>query len=364
MVYLLFLDDGHGADTPGKRTPYIESLGRQIHENEFNKPVVNFIEEFITPYGVHVFKVAPTDYDTSLQSRTDKANQIHREYEDRYGSGNVKTLYVSIHFNAMSYEFDYSSASGVSVHIYPGYRDTATGRAARLIGARLRQGTTQNYRGIKENNFHVLRETNFSAVLTENGFMDDRYEASLMLDEGFQREVAKEHTMGILDWYGISHGGVTEFSPHYLAAGMSGSLVKQLQENLLFLGYSLPEYGADGSFGPETENAVKEFQRDHGLTVDGSYGPKTQAKMELVVKATKLVNEELNNVANYGFTDVDENTPLNEEIKKASDLGLVNGYPDGSYKPQNNLTRAEYAAGQVQTYNAIIKAVADRIENG
>ena len=45
-------------------------------------------------------------------------------------------------------------------------------------------------------------------------------------------------------------------------------------------GYALPKYGADGSFGAETLNAVKNFQKDHGLTVDGIVGKNTWVALE------------------------------------------------------------------------------------
>lgn len=66
-----------------------------------------------------------------------------------------------------------------------------------------------------------------------------------------------------------------------------GSEVKHLQEALLALGYSLPEKEADGQFGPETDDAVRDFQRDHNdlfmlsggknppLKKDGVVGPET-----------------------------------------------------------------------------------------
>lgn len=34
--------------------------------------------------------------------------------------------------------------------------------------------------------------------------------------------------------------------------------------------------GTDGIYGPQTRDAVREFQRNHGLSVDGVYGPQTR----------------------------------------------------------------------------------------
>lgn len=62
--------------------------------------------------------------------------------------------------------------------------------------------------------------------------------------------------------------------------GDKGEEVKRIQNRLIALGYSLPRYGADGSFGAETESAVKQFQSDHGLTDDGLVGPKTKTDLD------------------------------------------------------------------------------------
>ncbi|WP_236539698.1 peptidoglycan recognition protein family protein [Spiractinospora alimapuensis] len=65
-----------------------------------------------------------------------------------------------------------------------------------------------------------------------------------------------------------------------LRRGDRGPDVRQLQEQLISLGYGLPEYGADGDFGAETEAAVKKFQRSAGLEADGIVGPDTRAALD------------------------------------------------------------------------------------
>ena len=45
--------------------------------------------------------------------------------------------------------------------------------------------------------------------------------------------------------------------------------VKDVQGALIALGYPLPEWGADGEYGPETAAAIKAFQRDHGMAETG-----------------------------------------------------------------------------------------------
>lgn len=61
-------------------------------------------------------------------------------------------------------------------------------------------------------------------------------------------------------------------SEAYLSYGAVGSSVKQVQLRLQYLGYL---DSADGLYGSATENAVKSFQRDKGLAVDGKCGNAT-----------------------------------------------------------------------------------------
>lgn len=65
-----------------------------------------------------------------------------------------------------------------------------------------------------------------------------------------------------------------------LKKGSKGEYVAVLQQKLMMLGYSLPHYGIDGDFGTETENAVKQFQKDYGLNADGVVGRKTWMALE------------------------------------------------------------------------------------
>lgn len=65
-----------------------------------------------------------------------------------------------------------------------------------------------------------------------------------------------------------------------LRKGSKGDAVRDVQRDLMQLGYDLDPWGDDGDFGSKTEAAVKEFQRDHGLQADGIVGPATYAALE------------------------------------------------------------------------------------
>lgn len=164
-------------------------LGRAIMENEFNRAVVKFMDEHLRFIGFRTLLVAPTDVDTPLKARTDLANSKGAD------------AYFSIHYDALGNVW--GTASGHSIFIYPG--SSTSKKLAECVAEFLKQGTQQIWRGIKEQNFHVLRETKMPAILSENGFMDNPGEARLMLDSNFQKEVAIEHVRGICKYFEVPY---------------------------------------------------------------------------------------------------------------------------------------------------------------
>lgn len=69
-----------------------------------------------------------------------------------------------------------------------------------------------------------------------------------------------------------------------LKKGDKGADVKEMQKNLIKLGYDLGAYADDGDFGSKTDEAVRKFQKDNRLTVDGEYGPLSKAAMTTALK--------------------------------------------------------------------------------
>lgn len=78
-----------------------------------------------------------------------------------------------------------------------------------------------------------------------------------------------------------------------LSKGSQGEYVKKLQTLLVSKGYN--PNGVDGVFGPGCEKAVKQYQKDKGLTVDGIVGPKTWDSLLAVEKPIEVPKEEPKN---------------------------------------------------------------------
>jgi len=48
---------------------------------------------------------------------------------------------------------------------------------------------------------------------------------------------------------------------------------------LIGCNYDCGKTGTDGDFGKSTESALKQFQKEHHLTIDGIYGKNSKAKL-------------------------------------------------------------------------------------
>lgn len=83
----------------------------------------------------------------------------------------------------------------------------------------------------------------------------------------------------------------TAQGPRVLRRGDRSEETKNLQSKLIGLDYDLGEDGADGIFGPNTEKAVKQFQKDHGLAVDGAVGKNTYAALTKVTAPAAAAGE-------------------------------------------------------------------------
>jgi len=70
-----------------------------------------------------------------------------------------------------------------------------------------------------------------------------------------------------------------------LRRGASGEDVREVQRLLLSLGYDLGRSGVDGKYGSSTQEAVRSFQHDNGLSADGIVGAATWQMLDAMAPA-------------------------------------------------------------------------------
>lgn len=128
-----------------------------------------------------------------------------------------------------------------------------------------------------------------------------------------------------------------------LESGDSGPTVAELQARLNGTGARL---AVDGEFGPATLAAVEDYQRSRRLTVDGIVGPQTWTA--LLTDSPPDPDESPVKIADPEpagrFVDVHPGHTFAAEIERAADAEILAGWPDGTFRPGDPLTRAAAAA--------------------
>lgn len=225
---LIAIDDGHGMETAGKRTPAF-SDGRVMKENEFNRAVAAYLAEELEKNGFATLPVAPGDTDVPLKTRVTVANEKQAD------------AYISIHANAFGSAWN--EANGIETWIYEKVMgDSETYRFARYIHDALLAATGRRSRGIKRSHdLYVLKNTRMHAALVECGFMTNAKEAALLLSEDYRRECAAGICKGICSFYGVTYkekeaAGVAEKRYNTIAEvpTWAQALIKEMQEKGCF----------------------------------------------------------------------------------------------------------------------------------
>lgn len=201
----IFIDDGHGADTPGKRSPlFTETVvgtaqtvcaGEEFRENQFNSALADKLIKLLERAGIEYHHVSPGDQDISLGERVRRVNRLCRP-ED---------VLISIHCDAYSPVNPpaWNQANGVTTYHYT--HTSVSDKVARFFHPYLLEGTQRRNRGVKGENFYLLRKTRCRAILLECGFMTNWQDCKWLLDEGYRIALATALMRGILHYRTTFH---------------------------------------------------------------------------------------------------------------------------------------------------------------
>ena len=135
----------------------------------------------------------------------------------------------------------------------------------------------------------------------------------------------------------------TSTNPNTLKYGSSGSRVKELQNNLKKLGYSVGT--VDGKFGAATKRAVIAFQSTNGLTPDGLAGAQTLAMITAKVQALETSSPSTDNSSS---SSTGSSSGSSDTTTSGLTRTLRRGYTGSDVtKVQNRLKELGYYTGTV-----------------
>lgn len=191
----ILLDNGHGFDTPGKRSP-----DGHFREYAYNRYLAFLIHERLIAIGLDVQFLVPEREDISLKERCRRVNKICQQI------GKDQVILISIHVNAAGNGQNWLDARGWSCFTTRGKTRadalaTCLYEAAKnhLPGMKIRTDFSDGDPDI-EKDFYIIRHTSCPAVLTENLFMDNREDVAFLESEEGARAIVNLHVDGILQY--------------------------------------------------------------------------------------------------------------------------------------------------------------------
>ncbi len=261
----IYIDPGHGGSDPG-------AIGNGLFEKDLTLDISLRQKDLFERLGHEVKMSRTEDKTVSLEARIQDANRWRAD------------VFISNHINA-------GGGQGVEVwHSIVGGKSKEYAKRVeeklRMIfksrGLKTREGRNGDY-------LFVIRATNMPAILNEFGFIDNIEDTTKLKREDIRQRCAEAVVYGLLKIEIQNQSPVKIDKPkeekvnqsirllRYIIPMMSGDDVKKVQNKLNELGFSVGI--ADGIYGRNTENGVKNFQKVSGLLVDGIVGQNTVAKL-------------------------------------------------------------------------------------
>lgn len=194
----LYLDPGHGGKDAG-------ASGNGLKEKDITLSIAKHIHSILSSdyKNVSVKMSRSDDKTVSLKQRTNEANNWGADY------------FLSIHCNSFN-----GSAQGFEDYIYNKLSDSSKTASYqnKLHKAVLKQNQLKD-RAKKKENLHVLRESSMPALLTENGFIDNKHDAKLMKDDSWCKKVAQGHVDGLEKAFNLKRKNNASQSAYRVIAG-------------------------------------------------------------------------------------------------------------------------------------------------
>ncbi|MGA4718514.1 N-acetylmuramoyl-L-alanine amidase [Fictibacillus nanhaiensis] len=178
---IIVIDAGHGGTDSG-------AVGNGLLEKNINLDTTLRLEKHLKAAGVKVVTTRKTDVFIELPNRV------------KIAKDNKGEMFISIHVNSggghgtETYYYGSAGAPGTS-HIQK------SKKLSELIQKRMVSMLGTTNRGVKEGNFHVLRENGMTSTLVELGFIDNSSDARKLGSAAWREKASQAIYLGILDFY-------------------------------------------------------------------------------------------------------------------------------------------------------------------
>ena len=194
MQNVIFIyDNGHGLETPGKRSPDAK-LQEALYTREIASKIVNKLSCF--GYTTHL--LVPEEHDVPLAERVRRVNSMVKNNPE------VQYFLISLHVNAAGNGKAWTTANGWSVYVCNNCSSLSKELAEIHASNAAQQGLKVRRQypnlGYWQENYYIIKKTLCPAILTENLFMDNHQDCDLLLSEEGKDKIANLHVYSVLDF--------------------------------------------------------------------------------------------------------------------------------------------------------------------
>lgn len=324
--YKVFIDAGHGGSDPG-------SVANGVEEADLNLAVAKLVKEKLNAKGIDVLMSRETDIFYSLGQRGEMSNDYDPD------------VFVSIHHNSAS-----SSAYGIETYYHS--KKSQFKPLSDDIQENLIIQTNGKSRGVKNANFSVLRTTYSPSSLVECGFITNIEEVNKLKTPEYQEKLATGIADGVerylldnivldnsntqviktgtvnTDWLNVRKGYGNTYD--ILGSIPKDSTVEIVGERNGW--YKIKYYSR---FGYVSSNYVTIGEEKPPVVENPDNNENQKPENPPVNPDNKPTNPEIK------LTDIDSHW-AKESIIDFVSKGILNGYEDNTFKPDNSITRAEF----------------------
>ena len=188
----IIIDNGHGIDTPGKRSP-----DGKFREYRYTREIAREIVEELSEQGYDAELLVPEESDIPLKERVRRVNAFCTDL----GANNV--VLISIHNNAYKDGNEWQNPRGWSCYTTKGvtcsddlaimlYEEAISAFEGHKIRMEMSDGD-----GDWEEDFYILKKTRCAAVLTENFFQDNKEDVAFLLSDNGRNAIVRTHVNSI-----------------------------------------------------------------------------------------------------------------------------------------------------------------------
>lgn len=171
---LIMVDNGHGVETPGKRSP-----DGRLREYSYTRELADRVIKNLQESGINAIRLVPEDSDVPLM---DRVSRVNKQY-----SLNNKAILVSIHVNSAGDGSAWMSERGWSVFVNENPDGKSITLATKLAdvakSAGIKVRTEEASRNYWVASRYLLKNINCPGIMVENWFMDNKEDVDYLLSE-------------------------------------------------------------------------------------------------------------------------------------------------------------------------------------